>query len=129
MKNSEKFKTAEERAKAFTKWCAEKQKTAIGKVAKHECSDCPLDEHTPCCFFFWLDLEAEEEKPLPCPFCGSNTVVKSNVTVRHVDNHLVECTNCQYRSEEKFDRDCAIAAHNRVARAVMEAGKDGSNEC
>lgn len=78
MTNGEKYVTPEQRAKAFKKWCEEKQKTAIGKVAKHECSDCPLDMHTPCCFFFWLDLEAEEDKILPCPFCGSKCEVSED---------------------------------------------------
>lgn len=118
MTNAEKYRTAEARSKAFTKWCAEKQKTAIGKVAKHECSDCPLDEHTPCCFFYWLDLEAEDEKPLPCPFCGSPCVVVYNA---------VECANkdgCAYRCWQKgFGADGNVAAHNRFARTAMEAWK------
>ena len=118
MTNAEKYLTADERAKAFSLYCN-----------GQDISRCPDDRRIACvhrcveCALRWLDMEAKEEKPLPCPFCGSNTVVTSYVTVRHVDNHLVECTNCQYRSEEKFDRDCAIAAHNRVARAVMEAEK------
>lgn len=117
MTNAEKFTTADARARAFTRWCDEKQKTAIGKASKHECSDCPLDEHTPCCFFFWLDLEAEEEKPLPCPICGSPCCVHDNA---------VECTTgeCAYICWQKgFTREMNIAAHNRVARAVMELPK------
>ena len=119
MTNGEKFKTAEERAKAFTKWCEEKQKTAIGKVAKHECSDCPLDERTPCCFFFWLDLEAEEEKPLPCPFCGREVSVHTDAP-----EEWVSC-ECGY-SSKMMNHGCSIAAHNRVARAMLAAKEDGS---
>ena len=119
MTNAEKYRTAEARSKAFTKWCSEKQKTAIGKVAKHECSDCPLDEHTPCCFFYWLDFEAEEEKPLPCPFCGCKSLVGTD----HRGFFLCECSECDYHSQCYTHPYEAIAAHNRVARAVMEAEK------
>ena len=106
MLNSEKYKTAEERAKAFQVYCA------VPKLKKHlSCIECQ---------FAWLDLEAEEEKPLPCPICGCA------VDIRKIgDYHTrsqVQCT-CGYRCAWCDSGDEAIAQHNRVARAVMEAGK------
>lgn len=118
MTNAEKFKTADERARALTKWCAGKQKTAIGKVAKHECSDCPLDEHAPCCFFFWLDLEAEDEKQLPCPFCGSTDVV-----IQDVGGFELACQGCGFHTPSYMVLEKLTSEYQRVARAVMEAGK------
>lgn len=115
MKNSEKFQTAEERGQAFDEYCNSRI-----------CNDCPAWDRDDSgnCRFAWLDLDAEEEeKPLPCPFCGFNTVVTSHDTVRHANDYCIECTNCNYRSEEKYQRDSAIADHNRVARAVIEAAK------
>lgn len=112
MKNAEKFKTAEERAEAFNNFCN-------NNVCQKCFDDCM--SHVVPCLLKWLDLD--EEEPLPCPFCGSPTVVTLRDTVRSVDNYCIECTNCNYRSEEKYQRNSAISAHNSVARAVMEAGK------
>ena len=120
MTNAEKFNTAGERAKAFHKWCEEKQKTAIGKVAKHECSDCPLDEHTPCCFFYWLDLEAEEEKIEDCPYCGGKCEIGEH-------SGFVYCVEgaCRYSYGRKgASVEENIDAHNRVARAVGSGQKE-----
>lgn len=101
MRNCEKFKTAEERIAEFNKIC--------GPCEKADCNRCyALD-----CFNAWLDDEANEEKPLPCPVCGSPCVVVYNA---------VECTNkdgCAYRCWQLgFGADRNVAAHNRLARAV-----------
>ncbi len=67
----------------------------------------------------WLDLEAEEEKPLllPCPYCGSRAVVGVAD-----DHYRVTCeVGCGYYSARAGSRDEAIENHNRLASAV--AGK------
>ena len=59
MTNAEKYKTVDERTKAFRKFCR-----------KHECDfwdvtkgDCPLEHSFICnCKFHWLTLEAEDEE-------------------------------------------------------------------
>lgn len=55
------------------------------------------------------------EKPLPCPFCGGEVNV-------HLDapEEWIDC-RCGYSSKMG---NCAIASHNRVAKAVMGAKKD-----
>ena len=62
MLNQDKYKTAKERVKAFNEWCF-----------NMECKKCKLKANNfdegDGCRFYWLDLEAEEEKPEPCPFC------------------------------------------------------------
>ena len=51
--NEEKYKTAEERIKAFKKFC----------TSYKSCVDCPLKKLLPInytgCKFFWLELEVE----------------------------------------------------------------------
>lgn len=53
MTNVEKYKTVEERTKAFREYCN-----------GLKCTECPICEHTATrgCGFAWLDLEAEEEE-------------------------------------------------------------------
>ncbi|MCQ2300589.1 MAG: hypothetical protein MJZ81_10755 [Bacteroidales bacterium] len=123
--NAEAYKTAEERARAFNNYC-------------DKCSDSHGDckPHIQChyCHFAWLDLEAEEE-PLPCPFCGSRCLVIDGSMIGP-DRHgvrpysYVKCESCGYESIATNDyvksgiKDI-IAAHNRVAKAVMAAKKEG----
>lgn len=114
MTNSQKFKTADERARAFKEWC-HKQDV--------ECNKCRLFSRSEMsrCRFAWLDLEAEEDI-LPCPFCGEEctaTVMKNEWRVSCI------ISGC-YRSSFFGTEAEAIAAHNRVARAVMEAKKKGA---
>lgn len=118
MKNFEKYKTAKERARAFRTYC-ESQK---------DCYKCSLRNPSctvPCCLK-WLDLESEEEKPLPCPFCGSNTNLFHALDGRHAV-HCLDIYRCKYASGEYASDEEAIAAHNRVARAVM-ANKEGDKD-
>lgn len=121
MLNSEKFKTAEERAEVFEKFCHGKN-----------CDDCILrlshcKYSVDACLAFWLDLEAEDEKPLPCPFCGSECELHEIWDKEECKSvgYNVRCTMCEYKSPWacKYDGSDAISAHNRVARAVMDAGK------
>ena len=53
MLNQDKYKTAEERVGAFL---TQREVSSIATVIANE-------------FAHWLALEAEEEKPEPCPFC------------------------------------------------------------
>ena len=54
------------------------------------------------------------EKPEPCPFCGGTTEVITD----EQGYHGVSCIHCDYTSERYEQSIYAIAAHNRVARAV-----------
>ncbi len=53
MTNAEKYKTAEERKRAFCYFCLTKNKGI--------CFDCPA-QTVGSCTFVWLELEAEEAK-------------------------------------------------------------------
>lgn len=100
MKNFEKFKTVEERTAACSNFL----------VKHNEYADIPYIEAA----MRWLELEAEKEEPLPCPFCGDECACGDG---------YVECLNdnCCYSSgNRKMGDAVAIAAHNRVARAVMK---------
>lgn len=110
MTNAEKFKTTEERLKAFGKW-HEEYCGMRGVCAKDD-----VCAHT---VFHWLDLEAEEEKPLPCPLCGEECEVVGRV---------VRCRSrdCGYEYYDKRHKyiDETIAAHNRVSHAVGAGQKE-----
>lgn len=108
MTNEQKFTTVEERHKAFNRFCKD-----------YECKNCPLmymGASSNTCVFNWLTLKVEE-KPDLCPFCGSA------VSQRHDYMHEAswcQCDNpeCGYISGERPTESEAIAAHNRVCRAV-----------
>lgn len=102
MTNEEKYKTVEERAKAFDIFCRHQGK----------CASCPVFGGIGNCHFRWLALEAEDEQPENCPFCGGKCEVIGAV------NHRVKCTECNYESIMDSDKDAVVAAHNRVCRAV-----------
>ena len=106
MTNEQKYKTAEERIKAFL---SQRKVSSIAMVIANE-------------FAHWLALESVE-KPKPCPFCESSCTAHKGVDM--VRPH-VSCDNewCGYRSAEEPTIEDAIAAHNRVFRAV-EAIKKG----
>lgn len=114
MLNSEKFKTAEERGKAFDKWCHTR-----GGCDMCILHDAGIELQTCVCSFYWLDLETEAEKPLPCPCCGGECVVES-----HSEGHNVRCCSRYCYIGKTFEsRDKAIATHNRVARSAMAEWK------
>lgn len=105
MTNEEKYKTLEERNRAFNKYCEE-----------HDCRNCPLDgDVREECSFGWLALEVGDEKPESCPFCGAKVVKESGA---------LKCTAplCGYSLLLGVDPDNTVAAHNRVCRAVKAAG-------
>lgn len=126
MTNEQKYKTAGERIEAFRNYC----NPIVGNCGTR----CKLSEpdksgghDTMKCFAYWLALEAEEEeKPEPCPFCGGET--QSNLGHLKVGDihYWVNCISpdCMYRSAHYTDKKVAIAAHNRVCRAV-KAAKEG----
>ena len=101
MTNEQKFTNAEERNAAYRAYITDFTKPIIGQ-------------------FEWLALEAEEEKPEPCFFCGG----ECRTVVNQYEDHVVRCDNCCYCSREFNSDSEAIAAHNRVCRAV-EAVKKG----
>jgi len=110
MTNGEKYKTVKERTEAFDAFCDSHSSKCEGCPLEKACDD---DSYA----FAWLELEAEDEKPLPCPFCGGGVVIQSG---------RLECTRpcCGYgiRVGSNYrNADEAIAAHNRVARAVADA--------
>ena len=112
MLNQDKYKTADERNDAFNEWCFSR-----------DCKTCKLKVHNGFdggdgCRFYWLALEAEEEKTEPCFFCGNKYLA---ITNGGNNGWSVSCTACLYESRHHTYRDTAIAAHNRVARAVMAA--------
>lgn len=113
MTNAEKYKTAEERARAWKEFCH-----------KRHCLPCPaykMANGNLICNFAWLDLEAEEDTLMPCPFCGSK-----DVSIRESINNFwfVECNVCTAKSAQNVTKENAIATYNRVAKAVADAKKE-----
>lgn len=114
MTNEQKYKTTEERNDAFNEWCFNR-----------DCESCKLKAHNfdggAGCRFYWLALEAQEEKIEPCPYCGNKYLA-----ITKDGNNLwsVSCTACLYGLRHCENRDTAISVHNSVCRAV-EAMKKG----
>ena len=110
MTNEQKYKTKEERVSKFQRFCDKQE----------GCTKCAAvnDEGTKSsCAFHWLALEVEEE-PEPCPFCGGKHLF---VNINGNNFWYVSCKSCLYKSLHNSSKDKAIAAHNRVARAVRAA--------
>lgn len=110
MTNAEKFKTAEERAIAFRKFCVKK----ICKGSEANCifSGKMHDKIKHNCEFAWLDLEYKEELR-PCPFCGDEAVIFSVEEGVYCvsctsDSCIANVATQTFSSEEE-----AIAAWNR----------------
>ena len=101
MTNEQKFTNAEERNAAYRAYITDFTKPIIGQ-------------------FEWLAIESEEEKQEPCPFCGG----ECRTVVSQYEDHVVGCDNCCYCSREFNSDSEAIAAHNRVARAVMSTKEE-----
>lgn len=104
MLNQERYKTPEERAEAFRKFCTPK------KCAECECTK-QRKMGLSLCEYVWLTLEAEEEKPLPCPFCDYPSPYLHNDGERW----LVDCGACGAQIF-RATRESAIAAWNRRAK-------------
>lgn len=115
MKNGEKYKTAAAREKAFLAFCN-----------LQPCGLCRLGVGAPPpvsarCSFRWLDLEAGPEKTAPCPFCGGR-VAESRPDGYGRIQLACETPDCGYRTAFGLPHD-AVAAHNSVAWAVLDAKK------
>ena len=108
MTNEEKYKTAEERVKAFSMFCENQGK----------CASCPAFGRIGNCHFNWIALEAEEEKPMPCPFCGGEMVGRFNSFGPSIWSG--QCA-CGYKTKDFLTNVEVIAAHNCVCRAVKAA--------
>lgn len=127
-KNIEKYKTTEERKVAFQRFC--NSFSCAKRPSSYTCPTCPLSKESTSpdtCALEWLDLDCGPDI-LPCPFCGDECELHEiwdNEMCRSAGCD-VRCTSCEYRSPEacKHDGSDAIEAHNRVARAVMKAGKE-----
>lgn len=103
MTNEEKYKTPEERAKAYFAFCSRHQNAGI-------CLGCPALQEVGICVLNWLALDADEE-PIPCPFCGGKATLYE---VAGVKPH-VQCNACRV-SMYGDTRIEAIAAWNRRAK-------------
>lgn len=115
MTNEEKFKTPEERTKAFETFC---------EFQRHDnmpCSKCCEIRNykgEASCEYIWLALEAEEEKPLPCPFCGGSDIDIYETDFGRADDpyqFAVQCRSCKALVSNE-GKDDAIAAWNRRAK-------------
>lgn len=106
MTNEERYKAPEERADAFREFCA-----------SNECNKCECAKDGrklfELCEFRWLALEAEEEKPLPCPFCGSKDIKVIQATV---SGYVAVCNDCWAATRAETTKADAIAAWNRRAK-------------
>jgi Lar family restriction alleviation protein len=109
MTNEEKYKTPEERLAAFMGYCDRHREKFNGCTI----GNCPLrTTSTRACPFFWLTLEAEEEKPLACPFCGS----EAQVVIVAPKGAYVHCKECGAFVAASSTKAEAIAAWNRRAK-------------
>ena len=109
--NAEKFKTTLDRTREFNKAC------------KGECTECKIfdaknHQHNMSCPFVWLEMKADEAKPLPCPFCGSEDDVKvfSRISSGYkLYGIRCENKNCLVNAETVTfkTRDEAIAVWNK----------------
>ena len=111
MKNFEKYKTALERSKALHAFC--------GKNTCDKCALGNLNRNVIDCQFAWLDLEAEKDEPMGCPFCGSST----EVVIDECGCYSISCIHCEYCSPAYNEEKYAIVAHNRICRAVAAYNK------
>lgn len=117
MTNEQKYKTPDERIKAFDDFCkGQGDRCNHCEIARKRLSISRRSE----CVVYWLALEAEDEKPEQCPFCGGTT----EVTKDEQGYYGVSCIHCDYTSERYEQYIYAIAAHNRVARAVSAAKEE-----
>jgi Lar family restriction alleviation protein len=100
MTNGEKFKTAEERSRAYQKYCSSNGM---------ECNKCPLRKVSSVvrCSFEWLNLEYKEELK-PCPFCGGEAMERKSNKL-----YYVFCKNCSVKTVDSITKDAAIEAWNR----------------
>ena len=112
MLNQDRYKTVEERVRAFRNYC----NPIVGNCGTR----CRLSEPDKSggydmlnCFAYWLTLEAKSDIE-PCPFCGYKCVSMES----SIGDFFVGCGRCYYRIGGEKTQAAAISAHNRVCRAV-----------
>lgn len=120
MTNEQKYKTPEERMRAFWRFCK-------GQEKKNGCPGCPTKGVPPYrekCALTWLALEAEDEL-LPCPFCGGKAKFHEERGTFEVDgsklptvHYEVYCSMCfaQTSSVAGGDKNIVIERWNRRAK-------------
>lgn len=110
MTNGEKFKTAEERAKAFENHC---------KSQNGGCNKCILYAYAgDLCRYAWLELEYKEElkeELKECPFCGGTPVIADNIKTKKSLSYYVKCA-CGVRTVSAFSKRVAAEGWNRRAK-------------
>lgn len=113
MTNAEKFKTAEERYKAFKAFCFT-HGCGLNKAGRPMC---PLDKNPLIdgsnCKFHWLELEYKASIPRlkPCPLCGGIDVCCD--TRSCTGGAYIICANCGCRTDEYTLVSSAIERWNR----------------
>lgn len=112
MTNEEKYKTPEEREKAFHEFCCKKLDCSVcearyGATAKYFGRD-----H---CVLRWLYMKAEEEL-LTCPFCGGDAKIEFIPSFRN--SYFVRCKICLSSVRGYDTRDKAVAAWNRRVNSI-----------
>lgn len=122
MTNAEKYKTVNERVVAFWNNC--KTKCSRDEICERE--------NIFACAFRWLDLPVEEdfaadeeEKPMPCPFCGSDMDIPCD--------DILCCNGCGYLAPNHAGLDSIetqIAYHNSICRqlAVARKSEEGNDQ-
>lgn len=70
-------------------------------------------------FAAWREMEAVEEKILPCLFCGGRTYVNEGENGYGDKLYSVNCA-CGYRTKENYrSRESAVSEHNRIYMAAI----------
>lgn len=106
MTNEEKYKTPEERQEAFETFCESQR---FDNMPCSKCCEIRNNKSKASCEYIWLALEAEEDKPLTCPFCGADGII----TEVKGGGFKVFCVECLSMSSAYTTKDKAIAAWNR----------------
>ena len=76
--------------------------------------------------------QEQDKKTDPCPFCGKEVVVGFSENIHKEKYRQVWCSDgerCGYECVMKKTEEEAIAAHNRVCRAVEAAEKQSVTDC
>lgn len=83
MTNEMRYKTTQERAEAFEKFCEGKNFKNLNRKS--------ISDYV----FAWLDLEAKVDKPLPCPCCGGDAeVYYIDEVAQELGEANVQCKHC-----------------------------------
>lgn len=96
MTNAEKFKTAEERHKAYEIHCESLRSLNIAILHDK---------------FEWLELEYGVAL-LTCPFCGGNARI-IDLTDHEIKSYQIRCSDCMCKTESRVSLHSAVNAWNR----------------